>query len=1414
MTSPDNASGSTKAERGGVDRIQLSRSQRNVYNGVLQDADPSLYLIGRSYQFIPQELTPFLMALKSTIFNNPVQLCILDVPVDEFSYPELLPELDFDDVVKVLPENDPQIGVALEDLMRSWADGIHAKPLVRHLVRIDSGGMVIALDVQAHHILLDGGATGLVEADLGRFLAESVTEIPTLGDGLTKISTAHRCESAKVDESSGRLSQAVRGEIQAETQRGSYGQISNNAAGSAARGVLCESVDIFGEAYSTLLSVSEREHVPLNILVAAAAVAVDSSVRQSTESLLIHAVDNRFGDPDLAAATCLVNSVAQPVHFLPFASVGDVVRSLDRGYVKAVRRRWLREEQYRRMYLAINRASHVEALTLNFLREPCAPELRPFLVDIPATTHIGPVESRTVASVLDEQRETLTVAIWDRASSSQTDGDSKMGERIAVALQQMARHWDRPIAMLVDEWIELDVDGALNRVEPNPPPSESSSTAAWFLDGTAGVEQGLERRHDVYTWCLWLIHHNVAPGEIVVAIDDDTDKTVDLLIACHLIGCGYSICDDAAELEVRARSISEHCDGAATHIVYVADTLLGSIPDGQRHSVVQARLAETARDRQLASKTAYIMPTSGSTGQPKLVRINHGSLARFCEAIRGTYGWGPTDTIVQCAPLTSDISVEEIFCGVFCGSTLIRSPAMKAGDLPGLVRDLVVQAATVVDLPTAIWHLLVEDDAVIADLRGSRLRQIVIGGEAVRPTAVADWIDSLGMQNISVISTYGPTEATVVATYCPIVGADADVSAAARQRVGRPIVPKSVFIAFGEIVIVGDLVAGGYLGVTGHGFGAVLTAQGQRERAFATADRIAVDDEGFPLFSGRRDALVKVSGKRVDTAEVTRRITENTTVVDIAVELHNGGLGVWFQTDLTSAGDRDDAVAGQIRRILKRMGVPSFTVVAVSRIPRKSNGKIDSDNLVSPPPVEATPPHTAASDRSAGLAAVWSRHLDRSIAPESSLLDQGIGSLDLIKILPDTRRYLGRHVSILDVISADTAAALADMTSSTDTWMDAETAVEIDNDFDLVRRDPRNTDTAAVDTQPDDRRTIVVLGASGVLGTGFAAAMLDLKLAGTLPADVVFVTRSELPQTDPWTKLRDTDGMRVECHSELDKEELSGLIRDLRARTVINCIGNTNVVVPYRDLRPANVELVSRIVEACANAGTRLVHLSTFVVNAHVDAAAVVDPRDGPYPYAVSKSLAELAVAGAPKELDYLIVRLPRVLGSMDQMTNSADILVSIAKACNGIGAIPIVPVTEEVTTAHAAATAIMAVLTGDAALPNRQHLLAVVRGVAVNYTEFLTEFANNKLDIAEWKCLLDQSNWAKRNPGRWSVIDAWITLGLQLGARSYTDYLAEFPTIELGIKSILELPTAPQSVSDLLLGVTPQSPRLHIGGN
>jgi len=1385
----------TSPEADRAQPVSLSRSQRNLYNGVLQDGDPALYLIGKSYRFHPLGLSQFLAALEATIHANPVALCVLEAPAAGAGYPDLVPRLRVGDLVRVTADGGDAGG---GELTRGWSSGLLGKPLVRFTVRTDESGRVSGLDVHTHHILLDGGATGIIEADLARYLAaDGLAELPSVSAGLARLAEAHRGEADKVEESLRRVAPAVQRELADDARRGGAGLGGGDSPATASQGVLHESVRVCGDAFEALLAFSEAKQVPLNVLVAAAAVAVDASIRQSTEGLLVHTVDNRFGNPDLNVATCLVNSVGHPVRFAPFASVADVVAALDRGYVKALRRRWLREEHYRRMWLAINRTTHVAALTLNFIREACVPDLRPFLCQAPVATAIGPVEGMTVACVLDEGARTLDCAIWNRGDLPQAKTPPGVAARIAAALASTAALWDLPIAMTVDDWFGIGPDGS-RRPSDAAHRSPHTPAAAWFLDTDGGVPQFLGARRQVRPWVAWLVRNGVAPGDVLVFADDDTDKTVDLLIACHLAGCGYSVCDDTDDAPRRASVIADHGGGAPVHVVDVAAAALAPVPGDEVGRLVDARIEDVARDPALAGRTAYIMPTSGTTGQPKLVPIPHAALAAFCDAAHRAYGWGPRDTILQCAPLTSDISVEEVFGAAISGAVLVRSTATRDRDLDALASDLVDQAATVIDLPTAVWHLLCQDAAAIEAIRGSQLRQIVVGGEPIRPDAVDSWLASVAAENVSLISTYGPTEATVVATQLPIADGETALAAGDRLRVGRPLIPDTVFVAFGEIVIVGDLVASGYVGTDGPSFGTVLTAAGVRRRALATADRVTLDTNGFPVFAGRRDALVKISGRRVDTAVVSARIRDDPAVADAAVESHDGSLGVWFETQRTRDGHEDAAAAARIRRILVNLRVPSFFVVGVPVIPRKPSGKIDGDRLrMTTGLVDTAQRDTGPGDGAAGLADVWGRHLGRSIGPETSLLEEGVGSLDLIRILPPTREYLGRPLTVLDLIGADTAANLVcDLEPDAPAaggWPDTATASEIERD--LARALRRRPGIAA----HRRGRSILVLGASGILGTGFARAAVEMKRSGLLRPEVVLATRATLPQRD-WAELRGVDGVRVEqLPAGFGPADLDDLLGGCGVATVVNCAGNTNMLAPYRDIRPANVDLVAAAVDACAHHGTRLVQLSTFVVNADVTAPRVTDPRRAPYPYAASKSLAELAVAGSPHGLEFTVVRLPRVLGEGHQLRDTADVLVSVVDACIASGAYPTLTLTEEVTTARAAARAILGLLPESAGPAEPGRGITVVHGEQVSYTELLGGYALDELEVTEWKRRLDQSNWARMNPRRWSVVDAWVSLGMQLGGRRYTEYLAEAPTIALGLDHVAELSASPPSIRSLL---------------
>ncbi|MET0395500.1 MAG: condensation domain-containing protein, partial [Longimicrobiaceae bacterium] len=171
---------------------------------------------------------------------------------------------------------------------------------------------------------------------------------------------------------------------------------------------------------------------------------------------------------------------------------------------------------------------------------------------------------------------------------------------------------------------------------------------------------------------------------------------------------------------------------------------------------------------------AYVIYTSGSTGKPKGVVVPHGALAGFTAAARGAYGIGPADRVLQFASVAFDASAEEIWPTLASGARLVLRTEEMLGSARLFLDACREWGITVLDLPTAYWHELVaelcEEDG--AELPAA-LRLVIIGGERALPERLRAWRERFGAR-VRLVNTYGPTEATVVATLCDLQDAEDD----------------------------------------------------------------------------------------------------------------------------------------------------------------------------------------------------------------------------------------------------------------------------------------------------------------------------------------------------------------------------------------------------------------------------------------------------------------------------------------------------------------------------------------------------------------------------------------------------------------------------------------------------------------
>ncbi|GIH41668.1 non-ribosomal peptide synthetase [Microbispora corallina] len=480
------------------------------------------------------------------------------------------------------------------------------------------------------------------------------------------------------------------------------------------------------------------------------------------------------------------------------------------------------------------------------------------------------------------------------------------------------------------------------------------------------------------------------------------DRVAAMLAAWHA-GAAYLPLDPAYPAERLARLLA---DGGATVVVAGPDAPLPATIPVVDPAADPGPGEPPAPQEPRPRDAAYVMHTSGSTGEPKGVVVEHGGLGARVAWMREAYGLGPGDRIVQFASPSFDTHAEEIFPALAAGATVVLLPG-GAVTLPDLLAA--DAGVTVLDLPTAYWQRL-------ADLAGEivwpeALRLVVIGGEQAAAEPLARWRARFGGR-VRVVNTYGPTETTVIATADDLD----DLDGGGRPPIGRPIAATSVHVldrygrpappgAPGDLHIGGAGVARGYAGRPG------LTADrfvpdpyGEPGgRLYRTGDRVRWRADGRLEFLGRLDDQVKVRGHRIEPGEVEARLLAHPGVTEAAVAAAGEILAGYV------AGS---ATAEELRAHLA-VALPPYMVpdvfVRLDALPRTAGGKVDRRALPKPEPEREREYVAPRSDAEALVADVWAEVL-------------GVGRIGAF----DDFFHLGGH-SLLAVRVAARLRALAEV---------------------------------------------------------------------------------------------------------------------------------------------------------------------------------------------------------------------------------------------------------------------------------------------------------------------------------------------------------------------------------------------------
>jgi amino acid adenylation domain-containing protein/thioester reductase-like protein len=406
---------------------------------------------------------------------------------------------------------------------------------------------------------------------------------------------------------------------------------------------------------------------------------------------------------------------------------------------------------------------------------------------------------------------------------------------------------------------------------------------------------------------------------------------------------------------------------------------------------------------QSSSGLAYVIYTSGSTGKPKGVMIEHKSVCNFFTAMARQVDLY-NKRVLSVTTVCFDIFVFEFFYPLVNGNTIIIADENQQLVPMELSKLVLEKEINIIQTTPSRMQLLLLDESWQNSF--SSLTDIILGGEAF-PLTLLEKLRKI--TNARIINGYGPTEATVYATFKEITEDN-------KITIGKPLANTKVYIldkkqnlvpinVAGELYISGAGLARGYLNqeeLTRERF--IPSPFSENEKIYRTGDLAKWNNNGEIEFCGRADYQIKIRGYRIELGEIETILTEHKQIEEAVVldlDYTNGDKYLCAYVKING-----DLQVSDIRAFVGKE-LPDYMIpnayVFVEEMPLNANGKIDrrqllsiSENIVSAKAVYAEPRNKVESV----LAKEWSKFLNHdSIGIDDNFFDLGGDSLKIVRIL-------------------------------------------------------------------------------------------------------------------------------------------------------------------------------------------------------------------------------------------------------------------------------------------------------------------------------------------------------------------------------------------------------------------------------
>ena len=653
---------------------------------------------------------------------------------------------------------------------------------------------------------------------------------------------------------------------------------------------------------------------------------------------------------------------------------------------------------------------------------------------------------------------------WQYNSSIlKRDSIARMGEQLTILLQSIVNNPQQSLSVqsllpetelqkILQEWnqsrITYDRDICIQELFEAQVERTPEAIAVTYRDRQLTYYQLNQRANQL---AHYLRELGVKPDALIGFCIDRSLEMIVGLLGILKAGGAYVPLDPTYPPERLAYMV----DDSQVSVLLTQSQLIAKFPKHQARLVcldsdwkkISLHSSENPTLKNTGENFAYVIYTSGSTGKPKGVTIPHTALSCFAQTAIREYEIEQSDRLLQFASINFDVAVEEIFTSLLGGGTLVLRTDEMLGDLKTFCQACQDLQITVLNLPTAYWHGLVNELASgEVDLPES-VRLVIIGGEKVLPEFVKTWqqylISSQKSDRLQLINSYGPTETTVSATLYRIY---ARTSMAGEVPIGRPFPHLQTYILDsyhqpvpigipGELYIGGDALAKGYLNrpeLTAEKFITDFFRSESAARLYRTGDLVRYLPDGNIEYIGRIDKQVKIRGFRIELGEIETVITQHPKIKQAAV-IDREDIPGDKRLVAYYVAEAENLTASQLRSFITER-LPQYMVpsayVRLSSLPLTPNGKIDRRALPVPEysrnnSLETS--NTPRNDVESKLVAIWQSVLKvNPVGIKDNFFDLGGHSLLAVSLLTQVEKNFGKDIPLATFLTAPTVAGLAE----------------------------------------------------------------------------------------------------------------------------------------------------------------------------------------------------------------------------------------------------------------------------------------------------------------------------------------------------------------------------------------------------